>query len=237
MIMEIKNSHGRARDRFSDHNVAEKYPDRYRDDHPRDRREKQTVLSMLPHNSKNARTLDSPCGTGRLTRLLIEQQYTSIHCADISPAMINQTRNNCRAGNPGAELNFAVADIMKTSYATKAFDLIVCNRLFHHFTERETRLKALRELHRICNGHLLVSFYNRFSLSAAYKTAHRALIGRKAADRIPIPMKQFVSELNQAGFNVCRTRAVHWGISPHWYILAGSTCTANRSSQRLGKRV
>lgn len=217
-----KNSHGKACDRFSKRASAEKYPSRYRDDHPRDRREKRAILSILPYGNKDARILDFPCGTGRLTRLLIEQRYTSIHCADISPAMINEARNNCRIEDHDTGLSFATADIMNTSYANKEFDLVVCNRLFHHFTEHETRLKALKELHRICDGYLVVSFFNRFSISAAYKTIRQALTGKKAKDRIPIHMKPFVEEMKQAGFKVCRKRAVHWGISPHWYILAES---------------
>lgn len=217
-----KNSHGKACDRFSKRTTAEKYPSRYRDDRPRDRREKQAILSVLPRDDKDVRILDFPCGTGRLTRLLTEQHYTSIHCADISPAMINEARNNCRIGDPDTGLSFEVADIMNTSYANKEFDLVVCNRLFHHFTERETRLNALKELHRICDGYLVVSFFNRFSISAAYKSIRRALAGKKAKDRVPIPMKSFVEEMKQAGFKVCRKRAVQWGISPHWYILAES---------------
>lgn len=138
--------------------------------------------------------------------------------------MISEVRNNVGTlsdtHNLKANLTFEVADIMAMPHPDKAFELIICNRLFHHFTEQATRVKALLELHRICNGYLVVSFFNRFSLSATFKAARRMLKRETAVDRIPISMQTFQSELNQTGFKVSKKLAVRWGISPHWYILA-----------------
>jgi len=217
-------SYQQAVQRFSAPQVASKYPSRFRPDRWRDRREKHCVMKALRGITPDSRVLDLPCGTGRLTRLLLDNGFR-VTAADVSEAMLDIARTNIAPQGPDSEkaapqVDFELRDVMQTGYADGQFDAIVCNRLFHHFTESDTRLQALRELRRISRGPVIISFFNSFALDAAYRKLRDKLRGRTRQDRIPIPYATFHAELLAAGFRVQRKIAVRWGISPHWYVVA-----------------
>ena len=210
--------------RFSAPQVASQYPSRFRSDHWRERREKHCITKALRSIPPGSHVLDLPCGTGRLTWLLMDRGF-HVTAADVSEAMLATARTNIAARRPPMEENLPVAvfelqDIMQTGYADGQFDAIVCNRLFHHFTESDTRLRALRELRRICRGPVIISFFNSFALDAVYRKLRDKVRGRTRQDRIPIPYKIFHAELLAAGFRIHKKIAVRWGVSPHWYVMA-----------------
>jgi ubiquinone/menaquinone biosynthesis C-methylase UbiE len=217
-------SYLQAINRFSTPRVASHYPSEYRPHHWRDKRERQCVLNALASIPHGSRVLDLPCGTGRLTRLLVDQGFR-VTGADVSEAMLAQARDNHATGrlsasNTFSHVKFEHHDIMQTGYPDGYFDAVVCNRLFHHFTESVTRLKALRELRRISRGPVVLSFFNSFSLDAAYRRLCNTVQGRTAKDRIPIAYETFHTEIRSTGFKVHKKIAVRWGISPHWYVVA-----------------
>ena len=218
------SSYQQAIKRFSAPQVASQYPAQFRPRHWRDRREKNCITKALRGITPGSRVLDLPCGTGRLTRLLMDHGFR-VTAADVSEAMVNNARANIAASRSPAEgdvphVDFEVRDVMQTGYGDDQFDAVVCNRLFHHFTESGTRLRALRELRRICRGPVVLSFFNSFALDAAYRRLVNKARGRTPRDRIPIPYTVFHGELLTAGFRVQQTIAVRWGISPHWYVVA-----------------
>lgn len=179
------------------------------------------ALQSLPPGSQ---ILDLPCGSGRLTRLLIEQGFR-VTAADVSEPMLNIARSNIPVRRSPKEKAFSEVafdrrDVMQTGYADKQFDAVICNRLFHHFTESDTRLRALQELRRISRGSVIISFFNVFALDAAYRRMRDILLRRTPRDRIPISYKVFNAELRAAGLRVQKRIAVRWGISPHWYVVA-----------------
>jgi ubiquinone/menaquinone biosynthesis C-methylase UbiE len=217
-------SYQQAIERFSMSRVASKYPSEYRSDHCRDRRERQAIIKALGSVLSESHILDLPCGTGRVTRLLVDQGFR-VTAADVSNAMLTRARLNLRTFRPrgaGAcpHVDFDLCDIMQTGYADGQFDAVVCNRLFHHFSEPSTRLRALKELRRICRGPAIISFFNRFALDAAYNRIRDILRGRTPQDRIPINYTTFHAELRSAGFAIQEKIPVRWGISPHWYVIA-----------------
>jgi ubiquinone/menaquinone biosynthesis C-methylase UbiE len=178
----------------------------------------------MRHIPPGSCVLDLPCGTGRLTRLLVEQGFR-VTAADVSEAMLANARVNIAARRPPMgetwpHVDFELRDVMQTGYAEGQFDAIVCNRLFHHFTESGTRRRALRELRRISRGPVIISFFNSFALDAVYRRLRDRVRGRTRQDRIPIPYTTFHAELLAAGFRIQRKIAVRWGISPHWYVVA-----------------
>ena len=216
-------SYLQAINRFSIPRVASHYPSEYRPHHWRDKRERQCVLNALASIPHGSRVLDLPCGTGRLTRLLVDQGFR-VTAADVSHAMLAQARDNHATGRLSASntfphVKFEHRDIMQTGYPDGCFDAVICNRLFHHFTEPATRLRALRELRRISRGPVVISFFNTFALDAAYHRLCDILQGQTPKDRIPIAFKAFDAEIRLAGFRVQKKIAVRWGISPQWYIV------------------
>ena len=204
--------------------MASNYPSRFRPRHWRDRREQNCIARALRGITPGSRVLDLPCGTGRLTRILVDHGFR-VTAADVSEAMLNTARANIAGPqSPSKEdfprVDFEVRDVMQTGYADNQFDAILCNRLFHHFTESGTRLRALKELRRISRGPVIISFFNSFALDAAYRRISDIMRGRTPKDRIPIPYRVFQGELQAAGFRVQKTIAVRWGVSPHWYVVA-----------------
>ncbi len=212
-----------AINRFSTPRVASNYPSAYRRHHWRDKREMQCIINALDSTPRGSRILDLPCGTGRLTRLLVDRGFR-VTGADVSESMLSLARISnatCRPSVSGAfaHVDYKHLDIMQTGYPDGYFDAVICNRLFHHFTEHITRLKALRELRRISRGSVIISFFNSFALDAAYRRLRNIVIGRVLHDRIPIGFKTFHAEIQSAGFRVQKKIAVCWGILPHWYVV------------------
>ena len=217
-------SYQQAIKRFSEPRIASQYPSQYHPRHWHDRREKRCIQKALRVIPPGSHILDLPCGTGRLTQLLISQGFR-VTGADVSKAMLARARMKrstihriAVTAFPGVD--FEDHDIMRTGYPDDHFDAVICNRLFHHFTEPTTRLRALTELRRICRGPVIISFFNTFALDAVYRRFCDLIRGRTPRDRIPIPYKTFHTELRLSGFRVLEKIALRWGISPHWYVVA-----------------
>lgn len=217
---ETAGSYGEAVTRFDTLGVAEKYPSEFRNSW-RDRREANCVRRFLVTLPRGSRVLDLPCGTGRLTPLLAERGL-EITGADSSPRMVELARANWdrRNGTPSraSTARFEVEEGGATRFADGTFDAVVCNRLFHHFREPETRVAVLTEFRRICNGRMLVSFFNSFAVDAVRFRLKHALRGTTPTDRIPISMADLEADVAAAGLKILRTSAVVWGISPMWYV-------------------
>ena len=96
-------SHQLARERFGRSSLADKYPSEY-SDRWRDRREKACIVSCLSAIPAGSHVLDLPCGTGRLTRMLVERGYR-VTSADASEAMLGRARTRAaRHGWSNVEL-------------------------------------------------------------------------------------------------------------------------------------
>lgn len=202
-----------TRERFAQPQAAGKYPRRYRATH-RDGRERRAICRALERVPRGASILDLPCGTGRLTPLLVERGLR-VTGADSSPHMLAQARQSW----PDEAVRFDVRDVMATAYADDQFDAAICNRLFHHFSEPATRRRALGELGRITAGLLIVSFFNSFSLNAWRLRWKHWRRGVRPVDRIPISMPTFEADIHEAGLHICRKLPVMWGVSPQWYVV------------------
>jgi ubiquinone/menaquinone biosynthesis C-methylase UbiE len=172
----------RARERFDEASVAAKYPAAYGDSH-RDRCERRALEHALDAIPRGSSVLDLPCGTGRLTGILLERGYR-VTGADSSPNMVARARSLWRES--AQEVAFEVQDALKTTYPDGAFDAVVCNRLFHHFLEASTRRAALAELKRVSRGAIVVSFFNLASIGAWSRRLRYALKGRTITDRVAI---------------------------------------------------
>lgn len=215
-------SHQLARERFSRRSLADKYPSEY-SNRWRDRREKACIEKCLESIPSGSRVLDLPCGTGRLTRMLIARGYNVIG-ADVSEAMLSHARDNYRnfqreQNGKAPNVQFEVRDVLSTGFNNNQFDGITCIRLFHHFAEADTRRRALKELGRICQGPIVVTFLNSFALDR-FSSWLKAKVRRKKRDsQLPIPLKTFAADIDAAGLKIDKKIAAHWGISSRWFLV------------------
>jgi ubiquinone/menaquinone biosynthesis C-methylase UbiE len=194
----VKDSAARAKERFGDANVAAEYPAAYTDKY-RDRRERRALERALAIIPKGASVLDLPCGTGRLTGILLERGY-QVTGADSSAAMVARAKSLWSSHRP--EVPFEVQDALATTYRDGEFDAVVCNRLFHHFLEESTRRKALAELMRLSKGPIVVSFFNAMSLGAWTRRIRYRLQGREITDRVAIPVSAMRADCESVGLEL-----------------------------------
>ncbi|MEX0642322.1 MAG: class I SAM-dependent methyltransferase [Pirellulales bacterium] len=215
-------SHQLARDRFGRKSLADKYPAEYTN-RWRDRREKACIVDCLSAIPPGSNVLDLPCGTGRLTRLLVERGYR-VTGADASEAMLARAKENYEAyrseqGAKAPDVPFSIRDVLATGFETDEFDGVSCIRLFHHFSEAETRRAALRELRRICRGPIVVTFLNSFALDRISSWLKMRIRRRKPENQRPIPFRTFAADIEAAGLQIDKKMAAHWGISSRWFLV------------------
>jgi len=217
-------SHKRTLERFDMKSVASQYPSVYGDNF-RQQREKRCVIEALKHVPAGGSILDLPCGTGRLAFLMAGAGF-QVTGADSSSHMVELARENYRNLRQNNEqlskvaAEFSVRDVMATGYDDHQFDAVFCNRLFHHFIESETRVKALAELGRICKGPVIVSYFESFAFDSLKRRLRYALKGSKPIDRVAISLRNFTSDLHDAGLEIATTLSVLRGFSPMRYVVA-----------------
>ncbi len=177
------------------------------------------MLGALPPGSK---VLDLPSGTGRLLPLLVEMGFRVTE-ADSSAHMLEHARDYARTRGIAHGVEFRVEDAFLTSFRDDAFDAILCNRLFHHFREPEVRRRCLRELGRICQGPIVVSFFCDCCFGALMFRLRSWMRRRTPTDRIPIPRTQFIADAEAAGLRVVQTMAARRWIAKQWYAVLERT--------------
>lgn len=209
--------------RFSNPNVALKYPSEFRRGW-RGERAKQCVLKALRYFPKAGHILDLPCGSGRLTKMLLSAGF-KVTAGDVSEAMLKIAKRNCLIYQsdpmiPFRDLEFKLVDILNTDFTDNEFDGVVCYRLFHHFNDEKTRKTAMAELQRISRGPVLISFFNSLSISSLIRKTKYFIKGQTINDRVAIKMSLFLNELRSQGLQPIKKIPVRWGISPMWNVIA-----------------
>jgi ubiquinone/menaquinone biosynthesis C-methylase UbiE len=118
-----------------------------------EKRAVRRLLARVRRELPRPRTLDVPCGTGRVTELLLGEGL-EVTGGDISPAMLEVAREKCArfAGRAA----FRRLDLDALDLPDGSFDLVICIRLFHHF-ETDRRCRVLRELARVSRRFVLVN--------------------------------------------------------------------------------
>ncbi len=131
------------------------------------------------------RIVELGCGTGRLTRLLLQRfPAAQIVAVDLAPAMIARARTDC----PGAE--FVGADAETFVHQVKpGVDLIISNATVQWFEKPAATLAAYRAL-LARNGCLAVTTFG----DRTFRELRQAMVaaygrdGRQAADRHLLPL-------------------------------------------------
>jgi len=166
-----------------------------------ERRAVRRALASLV--SPGSLLLDIPCGTGKITDLLLRQQFRVVG-ADVSLEMMAFARRDL--GNNKALLGLQQADLEALSYRDEIFDCTTCIRLFHRIpgTVRE---RMLREMRRVSRRYIVVS-YGFVTPFLRLRRAIRKLIIRRPLLRHPVTPDQLREEAERAGLTIVRTLSV-----------------------------
>ncbi len=118
--------------------------------------EKRAIRRALDHvlgRLDNPTVLDIPCGTGRITELLLERGLT-VTAGDVSLPMLEAAR--AKLARHGDRVTFQHLDLERLDLPDQSFDLVTCIRLFNH-VEAAEREGMLRELARVTRRYAVVN--------------------------------------------------------------------------------
>lgn len=223
-MKDPRDSYLSTRDRFNDELAARDYVvKKNTPNNARNRRELACIEAALEGLPASSLVLDLPCGSGRLEPMLLDRGFKVV-AADYSLPMIEAARAWHASCAPGASRSgespvFERQDIMNTSYPDDCFDVVICNRLLHHYPESETRRSVLLEMRRICRDRLIVSYYDNFALSALKFHLRNRIRGVRPVDRIPIAARVFRQDYESVGLRCSKRLPVRFGISPQTYLV------------------
>ena len=184
----------------------------------KDKKEKKCIEKALSDVTRGSLVLDLPCGTGRLS-FFIQNLGFNVIGADYSDEMLKYAEE-MRQALLSAEKNqvtFLKQDIMAIDYPDNTFAATVCNRLFHHYASAETRQQALKELARVTQGPLVISFFNSYSLSALIQRC-KYFFKKKSNDRVTISFTEFKKDILAANLRIEKTYYLALGLSRQTYV-------------------
>jgi protein-S-isoprenylcysteine O-methyltransferase Ste14/SAM-dependent methyltransferase len=174
---------------------SEKVSKLYQQRNPRRHHAEMQLLSRVFAQVPLGSVLDIPSGGGRVGVLLAQHQY-QVTCADYSPAMVDITRHT--AAQVGVDIAVDQQDIEAMTYADRAFDTIVCFRLFHHFPNRAIRARAVREMCRVARDRVVVSYFSPLAFSALERKARGTINGRQS--KFTTSLNEVCSYFEDCGF-------------------------------------
>lgn len=154
-----------------DDKLARKYQTRKAGKHGAEMRLIARAFELIP---KPAKVLDVPCGGARVALFLAAEGY-EVTAADLSPAMLKIAQEN--VANSSSRIRVDYGDIEKLAYADRAFDAVVCFRLFHHFPGPKIRAQVVGELCRVAKRHVALSYFSPASYTSLKRKLRAQLTG------------------------------------------------------------
>lgn len=160
-----------------------------------DQRERAALRALLALAGPQPRTwLDVPSGAGRMS----DELPGDVVLVDKDPGMV-------QAIGPGkARL---CASVHQLPFADRTFSGVLCHRLLQHIPTAVERRDILRELHRVADDLLIVSFFDACSLQHLRRTLRR-WFGKTRSGRCAVARGAFLAELRGAGWQPLATRAL-----------------------------
>jgi ubiquinone/menaquinone biosynthesis C-methylase UbiE len=177
--------------------ASRRYQDRRPEKHRAEMRLIDRAFALIP---KNHRVLDVPCGGGRVMLHLVAQGYT-VSGADVSEGMIAIAREN--VVRQGLTCPVEQQDVEALTYRDRSFDTIICFRLFHHFPISEIRQRVVKELCRVADKNVALSYFNVASINCI-KLKLREALGGRGHTRYPISLAEVEGYFAKAGFRLVK---------------------------------
>ncbi len=144
--------------------------------------------------------LDVPCGYGRVMEHLHARGYR-VSGADLSEPMLELARANlARRGWAGA---LERQDLLALGYPDRAFDALLCFRVFHHFPDPATRQAVVSELCRVAARQVLLSYFSPYSFTSGLSRL-RVALRLKEPNRHPTPLSELEDYFGRCGFRLVR---------------------------------
>jgi SAM-dependent methyltransferase len=119
--------------------------------------------------------MDLPCGTGRFSVLTAECGHKLVR-ADLSHQMVAHAQ---KLGPNEHVLGSLCCDLARPPLGGGSVDIVLVWRLFHHCKSPEDRETVLRQARRLARRYVIISYYNRASITYWFKMAMRKLVGHK----------------------------------------------------------
>ena len=170
-------------------------------------RESAAFLRLLRHVPCGASVLDTACGTGRYTELMVRQGF-QVGGIDISSEMLEFARLRV-PDNPNL-LFLQTGDSENLPFEDKQFDGITCMRLLHRVPPGP-RQQMLREVRRVGRSWAIL-FFGMSTPWLSFRRAIRSKVLRgRSSNPYPVSPLEMRDELQDLGFAV---RDCAWVI-PH----------------------
>jgi len=160
------------------------------------RAEMRLVDRALVHVPREHHVLDVPCGYGRVMQHLFAQGYR-VSGADLSESMLELARANLAPQGWSGRLERQ--DLQALGYPERAFDTLICFRVFHHFPDAGTRQAVVSELCRVAGRFVLLSYFSPDSFSSRLERL-RIRLGLKQPSRYPTTLTELEGYFGPPGF-------------------------------------
>src|SRR5678815_1392658 len=155
------------------------------------------AFAMIP---KTATVLDAPCGGGRVTIHLSKRGY-KVSAGDLSDSMLAIAREN--VAHAGFSCEVERQDIEKLTFADRAFDAVICFRLFHHFPAPDIRQRVVAELCRVAGKWVALSYFSPASVTSL-KRKWRAAMGGRKSEHYPTTLAEVTGYFERSGFRLAK---------------------------------
>jgi len=162
-----------------------------------DERERAAIVRLAADVPKNAKILDLPTGTGRVTAQLVDAGFTSVIAADASLPMLQLTRS--RASNVRGTMQ---TDAFDVALQPASIDALLSIRFLFHFATPEPFLREAQRLLKP-NGSLIFDTI-RWTPRAIPGPMQRLLGGRIWTSS----PRTLTKQLEAAGFRVVATESL-----------------------------
>ena len=165
---------------------------------------KRVISKLVRQTGRKGFALDIPCGTGRLSHLILKSGYYWIG-ADISLEMMMESRKKLANGIEENSWWNIRLDAERMPFKDDSLDCIFSIRFIYHIPE-EIRYRILKEMRRITKKWIIID-YNYPNHFKAFARRMGSLF-RKRSIKKRITFPEISKELKENGLTICKVLPV-----------------------------